>query len=67
MNAIFLIAVLLVHNEGDVYTKRQTVVAVPSVPACEAVASELRQLWRKEFAHATISVECVKVVRLSNA
>lgn len=64
---IFLIATLLAHDQGEIFTKRQATLSMPSSSICEAVAEEVRSAWRKDFPHATISVECVKVMRMTGA
>ena len=67
MSTFFIIAVMLWHEDGETFSKRVRVVPTPSASICEAAADDLRAQWRKEFAHATISIECVPVVMLVKA
>ena len=51
------------HDEGSTFNTRKAIVPIASASLCEASADALREMWRKEFAHATISVECVPVMK----
>ena len=63
MTTFFLIAVMIWHDEGSTNNTRKAVVPIDSGALCEAVADRLRDDWRKEVPGATISVECVPVIK----
>ena len=63
MTTFFLIAVMIWHDEGSIYTRRYAVLPIDSASLCEAVADKLRDDWRKEHSTATILLECVPVAR----
>ena len=63
MTTFFLIAVMIWHDEGSIFSRRYAVVPVDSGSVCEAVADRLRDEWRTERPHATIVLECVPVLR----
>lgn len=67
MNAVFLVAVMIWHEEGETFNKRHRIEPTPNATACEAVADALREKWRKEVSQATISIECVPVMMLVKA
>lgn len=62
-----MIAVMIWHDGGDTFTTRKAIVPIESRALCESSATTLRELWRKDIPHATISVECVPVMRLVKA
>ncbi len=64
---IFLIAIMIWHEEGTTFNTRKVVLPITNAAACELTAAELRDLWRKDIAHATINIECVPVARLVKA
>ena len=67
MSAVFLIAIMLWHEEGQTFSKRYVIIPTPNATTCEAVADDLRAQWRKEVSHATISIECVPVAMFFKA
>ena len=67
MSAVFLVAIMIWHDGGDIFTKRHAIVSISSASLCESAADILREQWQREVAHATISIECVPVVRMVRA
>ena len=65
--SIWLIAVMLWHDGGDNYIRRHAIVPIPSAAECEQIADSLRIEWRKDNPAATISIECVPVIRMVKA
>ena len=63
MTVYFLVAIMIWHDDGDMFNRRYSVTASPSAEVCEIVSQELRQKWQEEVPRATIMLECLPVLQ----
>ena len=61
MTVWFLVAVMLWHDDGDMFSRRYSITPATSGESCEAVAQMIRKRWQEEAPTATVQVECLPV------
>jgi hypothetical protein len=63
MTVYFLVAIMIWHDDGDMFNRRYSVTAAPSGEACEITSQILRKNWQEEVPRATIMLECLPVLQ----
>lgn len=61
MTVYFLVAVMLWHDDGDMFNRRYSITPATSGESCEAVAQMIRKRWQEEAPTATVMTECLPV------